>query len=115
MFLFTRGRHRIPSDHRLGKAIVSSSAMATIGTGSLVALAPTSASASTTVAQVVPRVATSLLPASATLPVPTTLPPSPTTYTVAPGDFLGRIASGIGETWQDLYNNNVAVIGSDPT
>lgn len=105
----SKGRHRKPVEHRLGKAIVTSSAAATIGTGALLAVTPTPASAagSPVVAQVVPRVAISLVPASAVVPVPTT-------YTVAPGDFLGRIGSQVGEPWQQLYNDNVGVIGADP-
>jgi|tagenome__1003787_1003787.scaffolds.fasta_scaffold20948627_1 LysM repeat protein len=35
-------------------------------------------------------------------------------YTVQPGDTLGRIAAAHGEPWQGLYARNVAVVGGDP-
>lgn len=36
------------------------------------------------------------------------------TYTVQPGDNLSKIASKFGTTWQKIYENNRAVIGSNP-
>lgn len=112
LFLFTRGRHRIPPEHRVGRAIVTSACTASIGAGGLLATAPT-ASASTPVTQVVPQVIPDLVPVAATVPVTTTLP-APSTYTVVSGDYLGSIASRVGTTWQHLYSDNVAVIGPDP-
>lgn len=37
-----------------------------------------------------------------------------TTYTVAQGDNLSKIARRFGTTWQTIYNNNKNVIGSNP-
>ncbi|PWJ55797.1 LysM domain-containing protein [Quadrisphaera granulorum] len=36
------------------------------------------------------------------------------TYTVAPGDTLGKIAAAQGTTWQAIYSANASVIGSNP-
>jgi cell wall-associated NlpC family hydrolase len=113
LFLFTRGRHRVPPEHRVGKAVVTSACTATIGAGGLLATAPT-ASASISVTQTMPRVAESLLPAPQVVPVPTSVPAPTASYTVVSGDYLGSIASRAGTTWQHLYSDNVAVIGEDP-
>lgn len=37
-----------------------------------------------------------------------------TNVTVHPGDWLSKIAPEYGETWQQLYNDNLTVVGSDP-
>lgn len=51
-------------------------------------------------------------------PAPAPAPaPSGTTYTVEPGDNLWGIAVlfyGDGTRWQEVYNANAAIIGSDP-
>jgi LysM repeat protein len=39
---------------------------------------------------------------------------APNTVTVAPGDTLARIGTRQGESWQQLYADNRAVVGSDP-
>ena len=39
---------------------------------------------------------------------------APATYTVVAGDTLSKIASRYGTTWQNIYNNNRDIIGSNP-
>ena len=38
----------------------------------------------------------------------------PQTYTVVSGDTLSGIANRYGTTWQNIYNNNRDIIGSNP-
>ena len=58
-----------------------------------------------------------VLVAAASAPQPRPAPPAPKTYTVKPGDTLWGIAKqtlGDGSRWNEIYNNNVDVIGKDP-
>src|SRR4051812_45892648 len=104
----SKGRHALPTDHHIAKAVLGTSTIAAIGIGGLVGLTkprplPTSSPFTT---QSPVRVATTLVPKADVVPAPT--------YTVVPGDILGRIAGRIGEPTQALYNDNVSVIGADP-
>lgn len=47
-------------------------------------------------------------------PNPTPAPKPPVTYTVQKGDTLSGIAAKYGMSWQQLYEQNKAVIGPDP-
>jgi hypothetical protein len=52
-------------------------------------------------------------PAAAPAPAGQSAAPS-NTYTVQPGDTVAKIAAANSQGWRDLYQRNVAVIGSDP-
>lgn len=53
---------------------------------------------------------------AAPAPVAPAPAPSPVqrTYTVVPGDNLSAIATRYGTTWQNIYNANKGIIGSNP-
>lgn len=105
------GRHRRPADHKVGKAIVTSS----IGAGCLLASTPVAAHASPSVtisASITPKPVLAL-PLPVVAPVVTAAPES-TTYTVVSGDNLSGIASSVDKSWQDLYADNKSVVGDDP-
>src|SRR4051812_16657051 len=49
-------------------------------------------------------------------PAPTEQSAAPSgSYTVVRGDTVAKIAAANGQSWQDLYQRNAAVIGSNPT
>ena len=70
------------------------------------------AMAVTAVPAVVPAVAGLDFAAAAAAPAETAGAAS--TYTVVRGDTVAKIAAAHGQAWRDLYQRNVAVIGSDP-
>lgn len=54
-------------------------------------------------------------PAPAPAPEPAPQPePSNRVYVVQPGDCLTVIADNLGVNWEDLYRDNIEVIGNDP-